>query len=395
MSGSGPKRVAILGSTGSVGTQALEVARRHADRLRVVALAAGGNVELLAQQVREHRPELVSVGDAGCAATLREALAATLGADVPRIVHGGEGLLEATAGVGADMVLNAVVGARGLAATHQAVARGIDVALANKESLVMAGELVMAAAAASGSAILPVDSEPNALHQCLRGTRLQDVLRLVLTASGGPFRGWSDAQLAGVTPESALRHPTWKMGPRITIDSATLMNKGFEVIETHWLFGLPPERIDVVVHPQSIVHSLIELIDGSLIAHAGPTDMRLPIQDALSYPERWERAVEPLGLPASAPWGFEAVDDERYPALTLARDALERGGTAPAVLNAADEVAVAAFLAGRLPFTAIVPLVAEVLEARPAVAADSIDAVLAADAAARAEAEQRLAARSG
>jgi 1-deoxy-D-xylulose-5-phosphate reductoisomerase len=259
----------------------------------------------------------------------------------------------------------------------------------------MAGELVMAAAAASGSAILPVDSEPNALHQCLRGTRLQDVLRLVLTASGGPFRGWSDAQLAGVTPESALRHPTWKMGPRITIDSATLMNKGFEVIETHWLFGLPPERIDVVVHPQSIVHSLIELIDGSLIAHAGPTDMRLPIQDALSYPERWERAVEPLGLPASAPWGFEAVDDERYPALTLARDALERGGTAPAVLNAADEVAVAAFLAGRLPFTAIVPLVAEVLEARPAVAADSIDAVLAADAAARAEAEQRLAARSG
>jgi 1-deoxy-D-xylulose-5-phosphate reductoisomerase len=380
------KRVAILGSTGSVGTQALEVVKRHPDRLDVVALAAGGNRELLAQQVRDHRPELVSMATDEVAAELR----ALLGDEAPRIVWGHDGLGEATSGVGADIVLNAVVGAAGLAATYDAVANGIDVALANKESLVIAGELIMKAARAKQVEILPVDSEPNALHQCLRGADVADVRRLVLTASGGPFRGCSAEQLAGVTPAQALEHPTWKMGPRITIDSATLMNKGFEVIETYWLFGLPVEKIDVVVHPQSIVHSLIELVDGSMIAHAGPTDMRLPIQDALSYPERWERAVEPLGLPESGPWTFEPADPERYPALSLARRALEAGGTAPATLNAADEVAVAAFLSGALPFDRIVPLVSEVLDASDVTAMDDLDAVFAADRAARGETQRRL-----
>lgn len=378
------KRVAVLGSTGSVGTQALDVVAAHPERLEVVSLAAGGNVELLATQVREHRPALVSLADEAGAARLREALGDT----APRIVYCDDGLLEAAVGVDADVVLNAVVGAAGLAATHAAAAHGIDVALANKESLVMAGELVMAAAKANGGAILPVDSEPNALHQCLRGTRIDDIRRLVLTASGGPFRGWSDEQLAAVTPERALQHPTWKMGPRISVDSATLMNKGFEVIESRWLFGLPADKIDVVVHPQSIVHSLIELCDGSMIAHAGPTDMRLPIQDALSYPDRWRGTVERLDLPASAPWTFESADG--YPALALARRALEVGGTAPAVLNAADEVAVAAFLDGALPFDEIVPLVAAVLDGTEIDNATEIDTVLAADRAARVATKQRL-----
>ncbi len=385
------KRVAILGSTGSVGTQALEVVKRHPDRLEVVALAAGGNSELLAQQVREHRPPLVSMASDAAAARLR----GLLGGEAPRIVCGHDGLNEATSGAGADIVLNAVVGAAGLAATHEAVANGIDVALANKESLVMAGELIMAAARARQVDILPVDSEPNALHQCLRGADIADVRRLVLTASGGPFRGWNTEQLAGVTPARALEHPTWKMGRRITIDSATLMNKGFEVIETHWLFGLPADKIDIVIHPQSIVHSLIELVDGSMIAHAGPADMRLPIQDALSYPERWERAVEPLSLPESGPWTFEPADPERYPALSLARRALEAGGSAPAILNAADEVAVAAFLGGTLPFDRIVPLVSEVLDTCEVTTAGDLDAVLAADRAARDETQRRLQRNNG
>jgi len=380
------KHVAILGSTGSVGTQALEVVKRHPDQLRVVALAAGENAELMAQQVRDHRPEVVCMATEASA----DALSELLGEPAPTIVCGHQGLMRCTSGSGAQMMLNAVVGAAGLAATHEAVANGVDVALANKESLVMAGELIMSAAHAGSVAILPVDSEPNALHQCLRGANIADVRRLILTASGGPFRGWEPEQLAGVTPARALDHPTWKMGPRVTIDSATLMNKAFEVIETHWLFGLPVDKIDVVVHPQSIVHSLVELIDGSMIAHAGPTDMRLPIQDALSYPERWDRAVEPLGLPESAPWTFEPTDGERYPALALARRALELGGTAPAILNAADEVAVAAFLDGTLAFDRIVPLVADVLDACDATAATDLDTVFAADHAARAETGRRL-----
>ena len=361
------KRVSILGSTGSVGTQALEVVDRHPEQLEVAALAAGTNTDLLVEQVRRYRPAVVSLATESAAAVVADMLAADRSGDVtpdsgePRIVWGNQGLLEATSGSRADVVLNAIVGAPGLSATHDAVTNGIDVALANKESLVMAGEIIMSTARDMGVAILPVDSEPNALHQCLRGAAIEDVRRLVLTASGGPFRGWAPERLADVTAAQALAHPTWKMGPRITIDSATLMNKGFEVIETHWLFGLPVGKIDVVIHPQSIVHSLVELVDGSMIAHAGPTDMRLPIQDALSYPERWERAVEALDLPGSAPWTFEPADPARYPALGLARDALSAGGTAPAMLNAADEVAVAAFLQGKLPFDRILPTVSATL----------------------------------
>ena len=373
------KRVAILGSTGSVGTQALQVLERHSDRLAVAALAAGDNDELLAAQVRRFAPALVAIATPEAAARLRE----RLGDPLPEIVHGRDGLLQAATGAGADVVVNAVVGAAGLTATHEAVRRGISVALANKESLVMAGELIMETARGSGAAILPVDSEPNALHQCLRGVAAGDLRRLVLTASGGPFRGWSAQQLDGVTPASALRHPTWQMGPRISIDSATLMNKGFELIETCWLFGVPIDKIDVVIHPQSIIHSLIELVDGSLIAHAGPTDMRLPIQDALSYPERWEPAVEPLDLIASGPWSFEPADPDRYPSLRLARQAMQAGGTAPAILNAADEVAVAAFLAGALPFRRIIPVVAEALEGAGIGSADTLDDVFEADRAGR------------
>jgi 1-deoxy-D-xylulose-5-phosphate reductoisomerase len=380
------KRVAVLGSTGSVGTQALDVVRRHPDRLKVASLAAGVNVELMVAQAREFRPPLLCMADEGSANAVREALDES----TIEVVHGDDGLMRATTDVDADTVLNAVVGAAGLAATDAAVRNGTDVALANKESLVMAGELIMAAAREHDVAILPVDSEPNALHQCLRGERLAEVHRLILTASGGPFRGWSAEQLADVTAEGALAHPTWKMGPRITIDSATLMNKGFEVIETHWLFGLPAEKIDVVVHPQSIVHSLVEMVDGSLIAHAGPTDMRLPIQDALSYPERWERAVDALDLPASGPWNFEPADRDRYPALGLARDALARGGTAAAALNASDEVAVAAFLGGQLAFDRIVPLVAEVMETVDPAPLDDLESVFRTDRAARAETERRL-----
>jgi len=375
------RKLAILGSTGSVGTQALEVAERHPERLEVVALAAGSNDELLAEQVRRWKPTIVSVADEDTAARLRPRLGAT---DV-RLVSGREGLLEATSGAGADIVLNAVVGAAGLAATFEAVDNGVDVALANKESLVMAGGLIMGAARRTGAAVLPVDSEPNALHQCLRRATDGDVRRLILTASGGPFRGWSAEQLAAVTPERALQHPTWKMGRRITIDSATLMNKGFEIIETHWLFAMPAEKIDVVIHPQSIVHSLVELVDGSMIAHAGPTDMRLPIQDALSYPHRWEPSVEPLDLVASAPWTFEPAERDHYPALQIAYDALATGGTAPAMVNAADEVAVAAFLDGSLPFDRIIPLVVRTLENLESAPLSGIDSALKADATARRE----------
>lgn len=380
------KRVTVLGSTGSVGVQALDVVARHPDRLEVASLAAGSNYALLANQVKTWKPSVVSLATESAANALRN----LLDAESPEVVWGDDGLMLVTTSVDTDVVLNAVVGAAGLAATHEAVSRGIDVALANKESLVMAGELIMATARTNSAAVLPVDSEPNALHQCLRNTKAAEVKRLVLTASGGPFRGWSVDELARVTPEHALKHPTWKMGPRITIDSATLMNKGFEIIETHWLFDVPVESIDVVVHPQSIVHSIIELVDGSMIVHAGPTDMRLPIQDALSYPARWTLAVEPLDLVASAPWTFEQTEPEHYPALALARQALEAGGTAPAILNAADEVAVAAFLEGRLAFARIVPFVAEVLEACDITDADGIETIFEADATARSEAKRRL-----
>ena len=366
--------------------QALDVIAQHPGQLEVASLAAGSNYELLADQVKMWKPSVVSLATKSSA----NALLNLLDGDNPEVVWGDDGLMLAATGADTDVVLNAVVGAAGLAATHAALSRGIDVALANKESLVMAGELVMATAQTNTAAVLPVDSEPNALHQCLRVTEAAAVRRLVLTASGGPFLGWSFNDLGQVTPEHALEHPTWKMGPRITIDSATLMNKGFEIIETHWLFGVPTENIEVVIHPQSIVHSLIELVDGSMIAYAGPTDMRLPIQDALSYPARWTHSVEPLDLVSSAPWTFEQAEPKLYPALALARQALEMGGTAPAILNAVDEIAVAAFLEGRLAFARIIPFVAEVLEGCNITDADDIETILEADATARSAAKRHL-----
>ncbi len=291
------KRIAILGSTGSVGTQALDVAAGHPDRLHVECLAAGRNVDLLAEQVQRWLPSVVSMGTEQDATELQRRLEP----GATRVVWGEEGLREIASHPNVDTVLNAVVGAAGLTVTYEAVTAGKQVALANKESLVMAGELVMAAAHRHGADVLPVDSEPNALHQCLRGEHISNVRRLILTASGGPFRTWPRERLSEVTPEEALNHPTWLMGQRITIDSATLMNKGFEVIEAYWLFGVPLEAIEVVVHPQSAVHSLVEFSDGSLVAQVAPTDMRIPIQYTLSYPERWGSLVEHLAVPASSP----------------------------------------------------------------------------------------------
>ncbi|MFQ5743769.1 MAG: 1-deoxy-D-xylulose-5-phosphate reductoisomerase [Acidobacteriota bacterium] len=373
------KRIAILGSTGSVGTQALQVVERHEDRLQVVGLAAGGNVDALAHQVQRWRPQVVSLASEADARALRR----RSGSNSTRVVWGEQGLRQVTLHPDIDLVLNAVVGAAGLPATYDAVVAGKTVGLANKESMVMAGELIMEACRHSGAIVLPVDSEPNALHQCLRGTRSADVRRLILTASGGPFLGWPAERLSTVTPEEALRHPTWQMGRRISIDSATMMNKGFEIIESHWLFRVPAEAIDVVIHPQSVVHSLVEFVDGSLIAQAGPTDMRLPIQDAFSYPDRWQPVAELLELPRSSPWTFQPTDSKQYPALGLAREALAIGGTAPATINAADEVAVEAFLRGELRFDQITAVVAAVLANQPVQQAASIDEVCRADATAR------------
>ena len=380
------KRIAILGSTGSVGTQALEVAAGHPDRLHVECLAAGRNVDLLTEQVKRWQPSLVSMGTEEDAAEVQR----RLGPGATRVVWGTEGLHEIASHENVDTVLNAVVGAAGLTVTYQAVKAGKQVALANKESLVMAGELIMTEARLQNADVLPVDSEPNALHQCLRGEHISNVSRLILTASGGPFRAWPRERLSEVTPEEALNHPTWLMGQRITIDSATLMNKGFEIIETYWLFGVPLEAIEVVVHPQSAVHSLVEFRDGSLVAQVGPTDMRVPIQYAMSYPERWSSLVEHLDVPASSPWEFEPSTGRRFVALDLARQALRAGGTAPAVLNAADEVAVAAFLRRELGFDQITAVVGDVLEEVPITPADSLESILEADAVARRAARARV-----
>lgn len=380
------KRIAILGSTGSVGTQALDVAAGHPDRLHVECLAAGRNVDLLVEQVQRWQPSVVSMGTEQDAAELQRRLEP----GATRVVWGADGLREIASHPSVDTVLNAVVGAAGLAVTFEAVTAGKQVALANKESLVMAGELIMAAARRHEADVLPVDSEPNALHQCLRGERISNVRRLILTASGGPFRTWPRERLSEVTPKEALNHPTWLMGQRITIDSATLMNKGFEIIEAYWLFGVPLEAIEVVVHPQSAVHSLVEFSDGSLVAQVGPTDMRIPIQYALSYPERWSSVVEHLDVPTSSPWEFEPSEGERFVALDLARQALRAGGTAPAVLNAADEVAVAAFLQQELRFDQITAVVADVLEEVAVSTADSIESILEADATARRAARARV-----
>jgi 1-deoxy-D-xylulose-5-phosphate reductoisomerase len=374
------KKVLVLGSTGSIGTQALEVIGRSAE-LQAVGLAAGSAWETVVEQAREHGVPTIALADEGTAQRAR-------GAWSGRVLSGEEGIRELIASSGADLVLNSIVGAAGLGSTIVALTEGIDVALANKESLVLGGELVMALAEATGARLLPVDSEHSALFQLIGAEAPGTVERLVLTASGGPFRGRDD--LSGVSVADALAHPTWRMGGRITIDSATLMNKGFEAIEAHHLFAVPYERIAVVVHPQSLVHSLIHLNDGSSLAHLGYPDMRVPISYALHYPERADLDVPQLDLAAAGSLTFEQPDLETFACLRLALEAGRAGGTAPTVLNAADEIAVAAFLEERIPFTAITAVIERVLEEMPAVGVSHFDDLFAADAEARERSQEQV-----
>lgn len=385
------KQLAILGSTGSIGRQCLSVVESLTGRFGVVALAAGGNLEELAGQIKKHKPEVVSVGDSKrvdeLAATLRERGVARL----PAIHHGREGMLAVGTHSKAEIVVSAAVGVVGLEATYEAVKLGKTVALSNKEVLVAAGELVMAAAQKAGRELLPVDSEHNAVHQCLRGGTREEVRRLVLTASGGPFRKTPLAALSNVTPEQALAHPNWRMGNRITIDSATMMNKGFEIIEARWLFGVPPDQIDVVVHPQSTIHSMVEFVDGSVLAQLGPTDMRMPIQYALTYPERATSNKEvALDWTRLKRLDFEKASTRRFPCLRLAREAMKKGGAFPCALNAADEIAVAAFLERRLAFLGIPEVIERVLIRTPRVRFERMDDVLTADAEARRMAREEV-----
>ncbi len=373
------KSLVILGSTGSIGVSTLEIVAAHPQRFRVVALTAGRNLELFEQQVRAFRPELVAVPDAADAALLRE----RLGNAAPRILAGRDGLVACATAAGAELVVSAIVGAAGLEPTLAAIEAGLDVALANKETLVAAGDLVMSAVERHAVNLFPVDSEHSAIFQSLAGHRHHDVRRLILTASGGPFRTSSAAELERVTPADALAHPNWAMGRKITIDSATMMNKGLEVIEAHWLFDLPAERIAVHIHPESIVHSMVEYVDGAVIAQLGIPDMKTPIALALSWPERLPLDLPPLDLCRLGRLHFSEPDLERFPCLALAYRALRSGGTAPALLNAANEVAVEAFLDGRLGFTAIAAVIGTVLDRCAVAAADSLAAVLAADAQAR------------
>ena len=347
----------ILGSTGSIGTQALDVVGRSEGELSVAALGAGRNWEALVQQAVAHGVTRIALADEDAAARAAEAW--TDG----EVLAGPEGLVRLITETECDMVLNALVGSAGLGPTIATLGEGIDLALANKESLVVGGELVMALAEATSTTIIPVDSEHSALHQLLAGERPGTVDKLVLTASGGPFRGRGRDELTEITPDQALKHPTWEMGGRITIDCATLMNKGFEVIEAMHLFGTPLERIDVVVHPQSIIHSLIQLNDGSTLAHLGYPDMRVPISYALNYPDRVDVPVAPLDLPALQKLTFEEPDEDAFPCLRLAYEAARTGGTAPCVLNAADEVAVSSFLSGHLSFTGIAEVIERTLDA--------------------------------
>ena len=378
-----PRRLAILGSTGSIGCNVLRVVDELPGRFQVVTLAAGGNLEGLVEQVRRYRPELVAVRDACDVERLRDRLRSAGVQPLPAILCGAAGLQAATVEGAPDMVVSAIVGVAGVAATYAALQRGCPVALANKETLVVAGDLIMAAVRATGAPLLPIDSEHSAVHQCWRAGEASEVARLILTASGGPFRQRAPGTLTDVTPQEALQHPTWSMGGRITIDSATLMNKGFEVIEACHLFGLEERAVEVVVHPQSIVHSLLEFQDGSLMAQLGPADMRLPIQYALTYPERVASSRPRLRLEELGRLDFEAADPTQFPCLRLAREAYRAGGAAPAILNAADEVAVAAFLAGAIRFVAIPRIIEEVLMRVGSLPAGDLDAIWTADGVAR------------
>ncbi len=375
------KNIAILGSTGSIGTSTLDICRQYPDRYRVVSLAAGTNVAVALEQTVAWRPEVVSMANAATAQTLSDGLKAR-GVTGVEVVHGTAGTVRVATFQQVDFVVSAIVGVAGLEATYAAAAAGKDVGLANKEAMVAAGELILAKARETGAAILPIDSEHNAIHQCMRGGKANEVKQIWLTASGGPFRNMPLADFDGITPAQALKHPTWVMGRRITIDSATMLNKGLEIIEACRLFDLPPSRVRVTIHPQSSIHSLVEYVDGSILAQLSVTDMRLPILYAMAYPERVPSDLT-FDLAALAQLDFQQPDFERFPCLRLAYEAAEAGGAACIALNAADEIAVEAFLRGDLPFLGIPRAIEQVLQQTPAERPTSIAEVLRMDAEAR------------
>ena len=383
--------IAILGSTGSIGCNTFRVLEALGpEKFRVVALAAGRNVPKLVEQIARHQPDLVSVENEDVSEQLKVELSSHR-LQVPQIVTSEDGLVEVATHPQADCIVSATVGAVGFVPTLRALESGKRVALANKETLVMAGELMTRAAEKSGAELLPVDSEHNALHQCLRGETVSEVRRIILTASGGPFRTRDKAAIQSATVAEALQHPTWNMGAKITIDSATLMNKGLEVIEAHWLFGFGADEISIVVHPESIVHSMIEMVDGSVIAQMGVTDMRHAIQYALTYPDRYDSELPPLDLARLSSLHFEAPDLERFPCISLAYRALRTGGTLPAAMNAANEEAVRAFIEERISFADIPQVIKGVMDEHRTRDVKDLDTVVGADRSARAAAQLSIA----
>ena len=379
------EKVAILGSTGSIGTSTLSVIKEHPEQFEVVALAAGNNTELMIQQVKEFRPRLVSMATREAA----EAVKREVG-DFVQVMWGDEGLEAVAVCPDSTYLVSALVGSKGLAPTLAAIQAGKKIGLANKETLVTAGHIVTAEAKKHQVSLLPIDSEHSALFQCLHGERLEDVERVIITASGGAFRDWSREELVNATVEQALNHPNWSMGNKITIDSATMMNKGFEVIEAHWLFDFPYEKIDVVLHPQSVIHSMVEFTDGAVMAQLGTPDMRVPIQYALSYPKRLQLSTKRLDFVALSRLDFKEMDFKRYPCLKMAYDAGKAGGTVPAVLNAANEVAVQTFLQGNCTFLAIEEIIRRTLDAHQATANPSLEEIEEADRWARRFAKEGL-----
>jgi 1-deoxy-D-xylulose-5-phosphate reductoisomerase len=384
------KNLVILGSSGSIGKNALWVARRFPEELKIFGLSVHSNIIELAEQIKNHRPEIVCVSDPGAA---RQFIPQAEKLDV-RLLSGGPGLEELASHPDVDIILNSVVGFAGLRATLAAAASGKRIALANKESMVAGGLLVNRAVEVGHAELIPVDSEHSAIFQCLKAGRKNDVKRLILTSSGGPFREYPKEKFGSITVDQALKHPTWKMGPKITIDSATLMNKGLEIIEAVYLFGLPPEKIKVVIHPQSIVHSMVEFVDGSIIAQLSRPDMRVPIQYALFYPERWPLDVADLGFEHNLSLAFEEPDETKFRSLRLARAALETGETAPAVFNAANEVAAAAFLSHRINFPEIFEVVDFTLNQTKILSADSVENIIIADKGGREVAQRFVVSRS-
>jgi len=381
------RRIVLLGATGSIGESTRKVAEAHPDRVEIVGMATGRSAGKLAEAANQFRPSLLCLHDPAGLGELKSALEYE-----PRIVSGAEGLLEVATMEEADMALIAIVGTAGLAPALAAAKAGLDLAVASKEILVMAGEAVMQAAADAKVEVLPVDSEHNAIFQCLEGRPLDSIKKLILTASGGPFRKTPASEFATVRPEQALKHPTWVMGRKITLDSATLFNKGLEMIEARWLFGLPMDQVDVIVHPQSIVHSMVEFIDGSILAQLSHSDMCFPIQYAITWPDRIANSLRPLDFAELGKLEFERPRFEDFPALNLARQAGETGGTLPAVMNAANEIAAEAFFAGHLRFPGIWETVGAVMEAHTSIAHPTLDAILQADQWARTCAEELIAA---